>query len=78
MATKTHKVYALNPVVLIRSHVELLQYVSWLTDLKNLHGRGIGVIDIFDHVHETNQQKKATVDFSHDSLVLLCGERRQD
>ena len=66
------------PIVLVRSHVELCKNVSRFPNLQNFHHSCVHIVDILEHVHQTNQQQEAAVDLLHDRLMLLGGERREE
>lgn len=76
VATKdeAYKINGLNPIVLIRCHAKLCQDVARLSNLQDLDGCSVGIVNLLYQIHESHQRQEAQVNLAHDTAVIIGGK----
>lgn len=80
VATKdeAYKINSLDPIVLICRHAQLCQDVARLSNLQDLDGCSVGIVDLLHEVHESHQRQETQVDFAHDTAVIIGGKSGEE
>lgn len=75
---EAYKVNGLNPIILIRCHAQLCQDVARLSNLQDLDGCSVGIVDLLHEVHESHQRQETQVNLAHDTAVIIGGKSGEE